>query len=278
VSVVLGVNAFAARGEAAGRQARALAAWTALEGVRLVNLQWADDAREVEGFHTLAVLGEDASTAAGVRGRRLPVVRECMDRLAEHARGVGAHAFAYANSDVAFTPAAVELIRAGGHDGWAFSRMDTDPATGRELGVVTAGVDAVAARVEWWSAHRHRFRAYPGGEPVWDNVYAALLLAHGDSLLLNRGAWVLHERHAPGDWRASPYARYIQYLAALDRPYFSLWAEYHAALMLLRSRGAGEGEELRLQREAFRRRPGPLARALQAARAAKATARWVARR
>jgi hypothetical protein len=113
---------------------------------------------------------------------------------------------------------------------------------------------------------------------VWDNVYTALLLAHGDSLLLNRGAWVLHERHAPGEWRASPYARYIQYLAALDRPYFSLWAEYHAALVALRSRGAGEGEELRLQREVFRRRPGPVARALQAARAAKASARWMSGR
>ena len=278
MSVVLGVNAFAARGEAADRQARALAAWPAPPGVHRVNLQWADDVHEAEGFQTLAVLAGDARRAAGVRGRRLPLMRECMDRLAEHARAVGAHAFAYANSDVALTPAAVELMRAGGHDGWAFSRMDVDPATGRELEVVTAGVDAVGARVEWWEAHRHRFRAYPGGEPVWDNVYAALLLAHGDSLLLNRGAWVLHERHAPGEWRASPYARYIQYLAALDRPYFSLWAEYHAALAALRSRGAGEDEELRLQRETFCRRPGTLARALQAARAAKATARWAARR
>lgn len=278
MSVVLGVNAFAARGEGAGRQARALAAWTALEGVHLVNLQWPEEVYEVNGFRTLPVLTGDARAVAGVRGRRLPVVRECLDRLAEHARAVGAPAFAYANSDVALTQAAVDVIRAGGRDGWAFSRTDVDPATGRELEEVTAGVDALAVRVEWWAAHRHRFRPYPAGEPVWDNVYTALLLAHGDALLLNRGAWVLHERHAPGDWRASPYARYIQYLAALDRPYFSLWAEYHAGLVALRSRGADEDEELRLQREIFRRRPGALARAVQAARAAKATARWIAAR
>ncbi|HYW09522.1 MAG TPA: hypothetical protein VE913_21350 [Longimicrobium sp.] len=278
MSIVLGVNAFAARGAAADRQARALAAWPDMEGVRLVNLQWADEVHEVPHFQTLPILVSDARAAAGVDGRRLPIVRECMDRLAGHAAAVGAHAFAYANSDVALTRAAVELIRAGRHDAWAFSRMDVDPATGHELEVVTRGVDVVAARVDWWSAHRHRFRPYPAGEPVWDNVYAALLLAHGDSVLLNRGAWVLHERHAPGNWRASPYARYIQYLAALDRPYFSLWAEYHAGLTGLRARGAGEDEELHLQREVFRRRPGPRARVVQAARAAKATVRWIVRR
>ncbi|MFL5383118.1 MAG: hypothetical protein ACJ8GN_11425 [Longimicrobiaceae bacterium] len=278
MSVLLGVNAFPAGGEGGGRQSRALATWRALAGVRLANLQWADGACEVEGFATHPVLRADARTVSGRRGRRLPVLNEAMDRLAELAEEAGCGWFAYANSDVAYTQAAVDRMAAGGEDGLAFSRMDVDPATGRDLEMVTAGVDVFAVSTAWWRAHRRRFRAYLGGEPVWDNVYTAILLAHGRALLLNREPLIRHERHSGGDWSRSPYARYLNHLAALDRPYFTLWAAYHAGLEALRARGAAEAEELRLQREVFSRRPSPLERAVQAGRVVKAVLRRAARR
>lgn len=277
MSILLGVNAFPARGDAGRRQARALAAWRALSGVQLANLQWADDVYEVDGFDTVPVLTSDSRAATGLGGRRLPLVSECFDRLAELAHERGLRWFAYANSDVAYTQGAIDRIVEGGRQGYAFCRMDFDPETGEEVGMVTAGVDAFAVGVEWWRANRHRFRAYLGGEPIWDNVYAAILLAHADAVLVHREPLVRHERHPAGDWRGSPYATYLQYLAALDRPYFTLWAAWHHRLLELRARGASEDEEARLQREVFGRRPSVLDRAVQAARVAKARARWLTR-
>lgn len=278
MSILLGVNAFPARGDGGRRQAEALASWCALRGVRLANLQWADDVYEVDGFETAPVLTSDSRTATGMSGRRLPLVSECFDRLADLARDRGLRWFAYANSDIAYTQAAIDRIVDGGREGYAFCRMDFDAETGEDVEMVTAGVDAFAVGVDWWRANRHRFRAYIGGEPIWDNVYAALLLAHADAVLVHREPLVRHERHPAGDWRGSPYAAYLNYLAALDRPYFTLWATWHHRLMELRARGSTEREEMELQRQVFARRPSLLDRAVQAARAARAKARWLTRR
>jgi hypothetical protein len=278
MTLLLGVNAFPASGDGARRQARALAAWRALEGVRLASLGWPGDVLEVEGFATHPVLRQDSRTVSGRNGPRKPVVSEAFDRLAEIAAREGCRWFAYANSDIAWTQAAVDRIAGGGRDAYALSRTDVHPETGEALEIVTPGVDAFAVSVAWWRANRRRFRAYIGGEPVWDNVYAALLLRHADAVLLNREALLTHERHPAGDWRRSPFARYLNFLAALDRPYFTLWAVYHDRLAALRGAGAPEDEEMRLQREVFRRGPGPLDRLVQAGRAVKARVRWAAAR
>jgi len=278
MSLLLGVNAFPARGEAADRQARALTSWRGLEGVRLANLGWKGDVLEVEGFATHPVLREDSRTASGRLGPRKPIVREVFDRLAAIAAAEGCRWFAYANSDIAWTQAAVDAVVRGGRQAYAFSRGDVDPRTGEVVEVVTAGVDAFVFDVAWWSANRRRFRDYIGGEPIWDNVYAAILLAHSDGVLLNREPLVRHERHPAGDWRGSPFAHYLAYLAALDSLYFSRWAGYHGRLEALRARGAGEEEEMALQDDAF---CGPFpvgARLVQAGRALKARVRWAAQR
>jgi hypothetical protein len=275
MSVLLGVNAFPATGEGGRRQAEALATWRGLTGARPANLQWADEVYEVDGFETLPVLGADSRTVSGRAGRRLPVLDEAFDRLADAAQAAGHAWFAYANSDISLTQGAVDRILAAEGAGMAFSRMDYDAATGQELEMVTAGIDLFAVRVEWWRANRRRFRGYIGGEPVWDNVYAAILLRHAGAVLVNREPLLRHERHPAGDWRASPFSRYVAYLAALDRPHFSRWAVYHHHLLLLRERGAAAEEEDRLQREVFRG-PAPLSgRLLQGARALKA---WLAYR
>lgn len=275
MTVLLGTNAFAASGDAGRRQSAALASWRALSGVRLANLQWPDESFEVDGFRRYPALRLDSRLVSRRGGPRKPIVSEAFDRLAEIAERQGCRWFVYANSDVHLTQAAIDRIVAEGRDGIAFSRMDFDGATGFDLGIETAGIDAFAVSVDWWRANRRRFRAYPGGEPVWDNVYAALLLCHGDAVVLNREPLVRHERHGAGPWGASPFADYVHYLAAMDRPYFSLWARYHWELAEMRARGASEDEETAMQRRVFRFAPTLSERAVQAARALKARLRWV---
>jgi hypothetical protein len=232
---------------------------------------------EVEGFATHPVLGLDSRIVTGRKGPRKPVLSELFDHLAAIAEREGCRWFGYANSDIAFTPAAVDTVVSGGRDAYAFSRMDVHPKTGRNIEMVTAGIDAFVISASWWRTHRRRFRAYIGGEPVWDNVYASILLSHADAELLNREPLVRHERHPAGDWRGSPFADYLHYLASLDSLYFSRWAVYHHLLLALRGLRADKGAEMALQRDVFRRPPGPGDRLVQAARGLRARARWLFR-
>jgi len=278
VTLLVGVQAYRARGDAARRQACALAALAGLARVARVNLQWPDEVLEVDGFETLSVLRRDSIGATGRRGARKPLVREMFDALCAAAEARGARLFCFANSDIHIPQPLVDRVLAEPRDGWAVSRMDYDGETGRDLEVVTRGVDAFVVSTAWWRRHRRRFRAYVAGEPVWDNVYAALLCGHGDAVVLNRGAGLVrHERHPPA-WGASPYAGYTHLLAALDAPAFSRWARYHHALEALRARGAGEAEEWALQHALFRARPSPGERVVQVGRALRARLRWAARR
>ncbi|HEU4557588.1 MAG TPA: hypothetical protein VFS20_07050 [Longimicrobium sp.] len=278
MSLLLGVNAFAGSGEGARRQGHALERWRALRGVHLANLQWGDEVFELDGFETHAVLREDSRTFTGQPGPRKPVVSEAFDRLAGIAAAKGCRWFAYANSDIEWTQAAVDAVIGGGREVYALSRVDFDPQTGEVVEMVTAGIDAFAVDVGWWSANRRRFRAYIGGEPIWDNVYTAILLSHGDGVLLNRDPLLRHERHPASDWRGSPFALYLNHLAALDRPYFTRWAVYHHELLALRARGAAEDEELALQRRVFGGRFSPGERLVQAGRALKWRWRWMRQR
>jgi hypothetical protein len=278
MSLLLGVNAFAGSGDGARRQSEALESWRGLTGVKLANLGWPDEVMEVDGFATHPLLRQDSRTVTGRQGPRKPVVREVFDHLAAIAAAEGCRWFGYANSDIAWTQAAIDAVAADGRQVYAFSRGDVDPATGSVLGMVTAGVDAWVVDVAWWGAHRRRFRPYIGGEPIWDNVYTSILLSHGDGLLLNREPLVRHEQHPAGAWRRSPFAPYLGYLAALDSLYFSRWAHYHQKLTDLRARRAAADEEQALQRESFGGGFSTSSRIVQVARALKARARWAADR
>ena len=278
MTLLLGVNAFAGTGEGARRQGRALERWRGLRGVHLANLQWADDVYDLDGFETHPVLRQDSRTVTGRQGPRKPIVSEAFDRLAAIAAAKGCRWFAYANSDIEWTQAAVDAVAGGGGEVYAFSRGDVDPESGEVVEMVTGGIDAFAVEVGWWGAHRRRFRAYIGGEPVWDNVYTAILLSHGRGALLNREPLLRHERHPAGDWRGSPFAAYLHHLAALDRPYFTRWAVYHHELLALRAAGASEADELALQRRVFGGRFSPGERLVQAGRALKWRWRWMRQR
>jgi hypothetical protein len=272
--IVLGTNGYDARGDAGRRQSAALATWPGLPGVHAVNLQWPDEVFAVDGFATEPVLRLDSRTVSRRQGPRKPILPEMLDRLAQTAVARGARWFGYANSDIRFTPAAVERVEREGRQAYAFARMELEPGTGEPRAMLPSGTDAFFFTPAWWAENRHRFRPYIAGEPIWDNVYAAITLCHSDGVLVDNEPLIAHEAHEISDWRGSPFAAYLRWLSALDAPYFSLWASYYFHLVRLRERGASAEEEAQLQRRAFRFRPSVGARLVQAGREIKAHLRY----
>lgn len=271
--VLLGLSPYAATGDALQRQARALEALQRLERAEPVNVQWRGDAFEVDGIRTLAVLERSSRTVTGRPGPLKPPVSEMVDPLVADADARGLDCICLVNADIVVTQAAVDRILDDGCEGYAFSRLDVDGPSGQGLGIQVHGVDAFAVTCGWWRANRWRFRDYILGESTWDNVYTAILLAHGRAQIENREGLIRHERHDSA-WQQSPFAEYTRLLAARDAPYFSLWCRYVDRLATLRAAGGSPDEERALAREVFRWEPGPLARAVQAGRSLKSVVRY----
>lgn len=235
--IVMGAQFYPSTGDAERRQHRARAALLSLDHVIPVNLQFLDEDFQPEGFRTLRVLRRDARTVTGAAGVRKPIVSEMFEALAGAARAAGCRYFAYLNNDIEVSQSAIDLILAGNRDGYAFSRVDVDPATGTEAGVQIFGLDMFAIDTAWWGRERRRFRPYIAGEACWDNVYAALVCAHGNGLVLNERPGIYHQRH-PTQWNDGPFAAYNGYLAALDSPDFSRWVRYSTRLDEMLKAGA----------------------------------------
>ena len=234
--MAIGTQFYPAQGDAAGRQARARAALLALHGVVPVNLQFVDEHLELEGFRTLRTLRRDSRTVTGAQGTRKPIVSEMFDALAGVASASGCRYFAYINADIEVTPAALEPILSGEYDACAVSRTDVDPETGAAVGVQIFGLDMFAIDVRWWTRERRRFRPYIAGEGCWDNVYAALVCAHGRGAIINEGPGIFHQAHSV-PVTDSPFAEHNGFLATLDAPYFSRWVDYATQLDRMRSAG-----------------------------------------
>jgi len=191
-----------------------------------------------------------------------------MRALADLAERGGHRYFMITNADIIITQAAITLIEESGKDSYAFSRLDVDRETGRELEPTLSGLDAFAFDVRWWRANQHRFRPYIIGEACWDVVYVAIAMCHGDGLIASAGE-IRHERHQM-EWGQGPFADYNGYLAAVDNRYFSLWCDYYARLIDGRARGASVEEERALGRSAFVWRPSAAAAVKQIGRSVKA--------
>ncbi len=241
-----------------------------------VNLQFADrvNLQECAGFDTLAVLRQDSNAITGQPGIRKPVVSELFTCLAEAAEARGARYFGFTNSDILFTPAAIERLERADHTAYVFARVDVESETARGAIPLVYGTDVFVVEAAWWLSHRQRFRPYVVGESCWDNVYTAQLLCWAHGLLLNREPLVRHESH-PVAWTESPFAKHNGYLAALDRMYFTRWAIYADRLTELRRAVNGladEEAELQLQDDMFRDwKPTVAHHVLQALRVAKLT-------
>jgi hypothetical protein len=272
VNLVLGTHFYQGDPDAMRRQSCAADALQSLSDVIAIDVQWHDTPAMRPWIRTVAALRRDSTTVTGRAGRVKPVVSDILDALAAVAERERCRYFAYMNSDIIVSPAAVALIAAGGCQAYAFSRMDYD-STGRDTGLILTGCDAFAFDVAWWRANRHRFRPYILGEPCWDNVYASLLMCHGTGMLVNRDAAIRHEIHGTA-WGAGAFSEYNGFLAALDSRYFTLWATYHALLTEARARRASEAEERAIAARVFVWRRSPALALKQAARDVKAHVRY----
>jgi hypothetical protein len=236
-----------------------------------VNVAFTDGPSPSDALPAIPALRLDAPSLSGVAGIRKPIVSEVIDVLCAEADRRGCPRVALVNGDIVVTPLAVKKCAESEPPAIAIAR--TDFGGGEPETQLLYGVDMLAFDVAFWRRERRRFRAYPLGEGVWDNVYTAVAVAHG-GVLFNRERLILHERHARS-WQQSPFASYVHQLASRDGSYFSLWCRYVAAVESLRARAGSEAEELALQRRIFRP-PGAFAEAVDVARAAwwRARRRW----
>lgn len=251
--LVLGTHIYPASGDAGDRMARALDAWTTLNGVRLFNLQFAGDPAPASrpGFHARAVLRQDSRSVTGVDGIRKPIMREMLDRLVDEAEAAGCAYAGFSNADILVSQAAIDRVAGGGHDAIVFSRMDVDPLTGKPAGEFLSGQDTLFIRPAVYRALRARLRPYIVGEMPWDVIYTSVLLTHCRADLVNRGDECRHVVHET-IWADSPFAPYGWRLAHMDWTYFQRWYRYYNAAKALREAGRPAAEEDALRLAVFR--------------------------
>jgi hypothetical protein len=171
------------------------------------------------------------------------------------------------------TQAAVDWIVGGNRDGYAFCRVDRDPATDERLRMEVHGTDMFAVDWRWWTRERRRFRPYIAGELRWDNVYTAVMCTHGRGDIVDRRDLIFHQQH-PVRWDdRSPYARYNGYLGALDARYFSRWVQY--VYTAQNAPPSSDAEHDRLIEQTFALRPlSAIDRAIDVARYVRATVKY----
>jgi hypothetical protein len=248
-SILLGTR-ISGRPAAAQREAAAQASLTALVragAAACVTLAFADESLPDGSFETLHVLERDAPSAAGVDGPRKPIVDEMIDALTVEAARRGIPRIGIVNGDIVVLPGAVERDLASGVPAAAFARTDT--GDGQPEASLLYGLDMFTFDVAFWKRERHRFRAYIFGDAIWDNVYGALVASHG-GVLFTGERLILHERH-PAAWHGSPFAAYLQRLAARDSSYFSAWCAFVEGAKALRATGGTMEDERALQRQVF---------------------------
>lgn len=271
--ILLGTSV-SGRDGAVAREAPAqasLAALTASGRATCINLRFHDDPSSASAaIAELPSLRLDARLASGAEGPRKPIVSEMLDVLASEAGRRGIRRIGIVNGDIVVTPEAIEVVAASSHGALAIARTDQGGDAPESL--LRHGIDLFTFDTAFWQRERRRFRAYVLGEPVWDNVYAAMVACHGGAIL-SRAGLILHSRH-PSAFSDSPYARYVQLLAARDSSYFSLWCEYVARIESLPPAAVTQPIDLALQRDVFRA-PGLADAAVDVARAAWWRARQV---
>jgi hypothetical protein len=252
--VILGTHIYPATGAAADRMQRALDGWARLSGVRLINLQFADDPspRVHPAFETRAVLRHDSVSVTGASGPRKPIVRELLDHLIDAAVESGAPYAGFSNADILISTTAISRVRNGGDEAVIFSRMDLD-ATDAPLGEFLGGQDTFFVRPDAYHRVRRRLRAYVVGEILWDIVYASILLTHVRASLVNRGDDCRHVLHEPV-WVNSPFMRYAWRLARQDWTYCARWYRYYYPAKAMRAAGQPAAQEDALRDSVF----GPL--------------------
>jgi hypothetical protein len=272
--ILIGTHTFAARGDGARRQAACISSLKALDGVEIVNVQFADAPHQMEGIETHAVLRNTSNDLAGRSGPMKPDVSEIFAALAGEADSRRIPLFCFTNGDIIFTQQAIDWMRSTAKETFVFSRENFDGATGASRGMELSGTDVFAMTTRWWRANGHRFRRYLLGEGGFDNVYTAIMMCHADGAIENRRPLVRHEIHPAGPMPSPYFGEYIRLLCALDAQYFTRWCRYWDGLVRRRSIGATADEERAWAREAFTWKPSPREALTQRARNVKAHTRY----
>ena len=195
--ILLGTSV-SGRAEAAAREAPAqdsLAALSSAGTAVCVNLTFHDDPPAASPLERCRHLRLDARLVSGVSGPRKPVVSEMLDVLASEAERRGIRRIGIVNGDIVVTPAAVEHAVITERSALAIAR--TDRGGDEPDALLRHGIDMFTFDVGVWRRERRRFRAYLLGEPVWDNVYAAVAVCHGGEIV-NRAGLLLHTRASVG--------------------------------------------------------------------------------
>lgn len=257
------------------RQRNASLSLCVLHNVLRVNLQFASGPMiEREGFTTVSRLVNDSLKVSRLKGRRTPILSEMCSLLAEIAISEGIPYFMLVNSDEMVLEPLVDLVLDQGLDGYVFSRMDFDPETREDIGMLSGGQGCWVIHTAWWLHHGWRIRPYIMGEAYIDTILTTKLLCHGRARLFNRrGEFVRHEAH-PRRWQDSPFLNYTRYLASLDSLYLSVWHRYINRLNELRQTNASEAEEWALQERIFDFQPSIAQRCVQMGRSCKAHLRF----
>ena len=252
-TILLGTHVYPARADAATRQKSALATWTKLPSVSLINLQFKEGAttQEAEGFETLSLLASDSITVSGKQGPRKPILSEMLATLAQLAAERGITYFGFSNSDILLFKEAIDYVRTCGKDAVIFSRMDVDPTSQQDRDEFISGQDTMFLSVDFFGKIRHRLRPYVVGEMPWDVIYTSILLAHGNAQLINRGSLTRHIQHDV-IWVNSPFYDYCWHLAKLDWTYMARWYRYYYSLIPLRKQNAVGEQEEQLLHDVFR--------------------------
>jgi len=272
--ILIGTHTFAARGDGARRQAACISSLEALDGVRIVNVQFAGTPHHMEGIETHAVLRHTSNDLAGRSGPMKPDVSEIFAALAGEADSRRIPLFCFTNGDIIFTQQAIDWMLSTAKETFVLSRENFDGATGASRGMELSGTDVFAMTTRWWRANAHRFRRYLLGEGGFDNVYTAIMMGHADGAIENRRPLVRHEIHPAGPMPSPDFGEYIRLLCALDAQYFSRWCIYWDGLVRLRRQGASDEEEHAWARTAFTWNPTVREQLVQRARNIKAHVRY----
>lgn len=268
--MVLGVNYHGGNSETLERQRLARESLLRLDGCTLLNLQLENDGTKssFEGFKNDCVLRWDSVRITGRDGLRKPILNEALETLFRHASNSGARYFGFANADIQITQSAIDFVNQHNRQTYVFCRAELENPAAQFSRMMIYGADFFVFRTDWWSQHGWRVRPYIVGEPIWDNVVAAILMCHSDGFLCNREPLVLHLSHPPA-WNKSPFAEFNGVIGALDAPYFSMWAHYVAGLEELRKNDASQEAEYALRNNVFRPALSIAAQCKQVARVLK---------
>ena len=151
--------------------------------------------------------------------RDIPSIKDILDILYKKAQtDTTITHIMYINSDCILTKNFIEYIQHNDVTAAAISRLDIEPVNSfneikeKGIGVVRfepAGFDGFLYKKEWWDTHAHEHPEMFIGQPLFDVLYAGLIMLYGGKLLNDPLKPIIcHIFHENVSHRDSPEKRY----------------------------------------------------------------------